>query len=157
MIRLLVIADSHGDEKVMRNILSNEQYDYSIHCGDFCIQESKIKALFDYYVGGNNDWDVEKKVEFFNIEGFNFLLKHGDDLSIFWENNPGPILDQMKKENIDVLLLGHTHRPFIEEKESHWIFNPGSIVQPRSSVASYGIIEIAKGNLNLFIKKVDEL
>ncbi|WP_455368805.1 metallophosphoesterase family protein [[Eubacterium] cellulosolvens] len=57
----------------------------------------------------------------------------------------------------DVLLLGHTHMPIKFRSNSLYLFNPGSVGQPRDRDprASYGILEIEKENVNFEIKKVN--
>jgi putative phosphoesterase len=57
----------------------------------------------------------------------------------------------------DILLLGHTHMPIEFRSNSLYLFNPGSVGQPRDSDprASYGILEIEKQNINFKIKKVN--
>ena len=57
----------------------------------------------------------------------------------------------------DILLLGHTHMPIKFRSNSLYLFNPGSVGQPRDMDprASYGILEIKKENVNFEIKKVN--
>lgn len=56
----------------------------------------------------------------------------------------------------DILLLGHTHMPIEFKFDSQYLFNPGSVGQPRDgdSRASYGILEIEGKNVNFEIKKI---
>ena len=57
----------------------------------------------------------------------------------------------------DILLLGHTHMPIKFRSNSLYLFNPGSVGQPRDRDprASYGILEIEKEKVNFKIKKVN--
>jgi putative phosphoesterase len=50
----------------------------------------------------------------------------------------------MELIDINVLLLGHTHIPFIDKQEDKLIINPGSIGQPRDKDprASYAVIDL---------------
>ena len=59
--------------------------------------------------------------------------------------------------NADVLLLGHTHIPLDFKFDSRCLFNPGSVGQPRDgdSRASYAILNIHEGNVELKIRRVD--
>ena len=54
-----------------------------------------------------------------------------------------------------VIIMGHTHRPFIKMIADKWILNPGSVGQPRddNNMASYALIDTDP--LNLEIKLVD--
>ena len=68
------------------------------------------------------------------LENLNFKLYHGtpeDSLfGRFYPDNKN-VYDWFPKEN-EVILLGHTHYPFIKKTENNgYIINPGSVGQPR--------------------------
>lgn len=69
------------------------------------------------------------------------------------------LFNYMLDINIDVLILGHTHIPFIQEKiinsKMKLILNPGSIGQPRDndSRASYIVMDLQ--NMEVKIIRVD--
>jgi putative phosphoesterase len=56
----------------------------------------------------------------------------------------------------DVLLLGHTHIPFIARDSNRILANPGSVGQPRDGDprASYGILEVNDGKVEFTLKRV---
>lgn len=72
------------------------------------------------------------------------------------------LFDYMMNSNIDILILGHTHIPFIQKKIIHsdkklMMINPGSIGQPRDGnpKASYMVIDLS--NMGVKILRVDYL
>ena len=82
-----------------------------------------------------------------NYKKFKIAVHHGapfnEDFYVFPEYVTENLL---KYDNADILILGHTHIPFIKKFESGIIINPGSVGQPRDkdSRASYAIIEPEK-------------
>lgn len=86
----------------------------------------------------------------FTASGVSIVLAHGsprDPLNEYvYPNTPQFILRGLVDESRGrVLLLGHTHVPFLQEFDSKIIANPGSIGQPRDGDprASYGILEVS--------------
>lgn len=61
----------------------------------------------------------------------------------------GEILVQ--KADCDILILGHTHRPFIQRLDSGLVVNPGSVGQPRDGNprASFAIIDTETMNADI--------
>ena len=61
----------------------------------------------------------------------------------------------MELIEVNVLLLGHTHIPFIDKSENRLIINPGSVGQPRDKDprASYAVIDLE--NLQAKIIRVE--
>ncbi len=59
--------------------------------------------------------------------------------------------------NADVLLLGHTHIPMNVRVGSSYLFNPGSVGQPRDrdARASYAFLDIEESGSKFEVKKVD--
>ena len=51
-----------------------------------------------------------------------------------------------------VILLGHTHIPFLRDLAGIKVFNPGSIGQPRDgdARASYGILDLNKNVFKIY-------
>ncbi|MEE8400907.1 MAG: metallophosphoesterase family protein [Candidatus Hydrothermarchaeaceae archaeon] len=53
--------------------------------------------------------------------------------------------------NRDIIILGHTHIPFVKKIEGKLIFNPGSVGQPRDSDprASYALLDTEKKEVKI--------
>ncbi|MFW9991840.1 MAG: metallophosphoesterase family protein [Candidatus Odinarchaeota archaeon] len=88
----------------------------------------------------------------FKYKRKNFSLIHGGpsfpmdeyinpDTKNFYE-----LLPFMELTQLDYLLLGHTHKPYVRTVEEKMILNPGSVGQPRDNDprASYAIIDVDK-------------
>jgi len=56
----------------------------------------------------------------------------------------------------NLLVLGHTHKPYAIEHGDALLLNPGSVGQPRDGDprASYAIVEIVEGKISLHIHRV---
>jgi len=68
------------------------------------------------------------------------------------------LFNYMNSADIDILILGHTHIPFIRKTENTrdlMIINPGSVGQPRDGDprASYAVIDVK--NFEAEIKRID--
>lgn len=93
----------------------------------------------------------------FTIETMNFELVHGSDLdSRKFCKCQAKIEDSDEIKNgsddINFILLGHSHKPFIKTVGNTTILNPGSVGQPRdrNPKASYAVIE----NGNAYIRRI---
>lgn len=63
----------------------------------------------------------------------------------------------LKQNKVDIIVMGHTHIPFIWKSKNGMILNPGSVGQPRSgnNNANYILLELNKKNIkNASIKSV---
>ncbi len=54
---------------------------------------------------------------------------------------------ELEEAQADVLLVGHTHVPFVREIGGHWVANPGSLGQPKtgSPASQYACWETTRG------------
>lgn len=93
----------------------------------------------------------------FSIDSMNFELVHGSDLA------PGQICkyqaekslnneEREEESELNFILVGHSHKPFIKLVGNTTILNPGSVGQPRdlNPRASYAVID----NGNAYIRRV---
>lgn len=92
----------------------------------------------------------------FDVDDITVAMFHGSPRSldeyVFEEDVDASLIDS---EGVDVMILGHTHVPFVKSFGSRMVVNPGAVGQPRDSDkrASFAIIDssIMKGT----IKRVD--
>lgn len=106
--------------------------DHILHAGDIG-QPSIIHALEEIdpvtAVAGNTDepgfrYPLIKTVE---LGGFRFLLNH-----IVNPHSPEDSLrERLQQEQPDVVVFGHTHKPFCERLHGALFFNPGSAGKSR--------------------------
>ncbi|MFW9903761.1 MAG: metallophosphoesterase family protein [Candidatus Thorarchaeota archaeon] len=101
------------------------------------------------------------------VEDRKVLLAHGTPenkwdyfLYPFWLNEPPPeqkvTLGRWLKK-WDLVVIGHTHQPFIYKYRKKVVLNPGSVGQPRDGdpKASYAIVEINTSKIQAKIIRID--
>lgn len=145
-----VISDTHIPDSADRIPVEIfdifKEVDLIIHAGDLTSLEvldrlsqiSKVKA-----VSGNMDsWEVSKKLsgqEIIKAGKFSIGVIHG-------KGHPDGLVDFVSgqfKQNLDVIIFGHSHRPFNEKRQDTLFFNPGSPTDKVfSPYNSCGILEI---------------
>lgn len=83
----------------------------------------------------------------FNVDGFSFLLVHGSPRRIneyLFEDRPESSLKRvLEGQEVDVMLCGHTHKPYHREIDGVHIINDGSVGKPKDGDprACYAIID----------------
>ncbi|WP_283678639.1 metallophosphoesterase [Lentilactobacillus sp. Marseille-Q4993] len=137
-MKLLVMSDSHGDDEIVTELISNYQseVDGIFHCGDS--EFSKDNPLVDRLnlVKGNMDFEDFPPSIIQTIDNNRILMTHGHLQNV---NNSMLNLTLFGKENqADIVLFGHTHQAYCEMYQGMLIVNPGSISQPRGQFAQYG-------------------
>lgn len=142
MKKIGIISDTHGvlREEVLMHL---EGCDVIIHGGDIGSLEiidrlRQIAPLF--VVRGNNDqedWANEiPEIKRFEIEGIRFLLIH----------NRKEIKGKLAKEEVDIVIFGHSHKYYNEVEEDIRYFNPGSCGRKRFGLPlTMGILKIENG------------
>ena len=84
------------------------------------------------------------------LRGFKFLLVHGspaaNDDPIYIDTPMERLEELAEGVNADIILCGHTHKPFIHEVKDVHIINPGSVGRPidHDPRASYAVLTIKK-------------
>lgn len=160
-MKILVLSDSHRQEKNLFLALEKEKPDLLIHLGDSEGAENKIENMVDcdlLMVAGNNDFFSkladEKEVVLSKTRA---LLTHGHTygVSLGVEN----IKMEAKSRNCKIVMFGHTHKPYYENKDNIIVLNPGSISYPRQTgrKPSYAVINIDKNeNIDVEIKYIED-
>lgn len=146
-MKILIVSDTHGCLAKLEEALEREEpIDRLIHLGDVEGDEDYIRALTDAevdMVAGNNDY-------FSNLPGEK-LLKIGKHQILITHGHfyrPGMGVEMLRREGLergaDIVMYGHTHRPFLEKKNGLTVLNPGSLTYPRQEgrKPSYMIMEI---------------
>ena len=130
MTTIGIISDNHGDWSP--NIAKAlEGVDAIIHAGDIGPYQiiSKMESIAPTTaVLGNTDGDLPiKEIEVANIGKKKFFVQHIVDP----HQLEGPLRARLDKVNPDVVVFGHTHKPFREILGSILFLNPGSVTRPR--------------------------
>jgi len=132
-----LISDTHGLlRKEVIEILNN--CELIIHTGDigkFEVIESLKKISYVEYIRGNCDKDknIAKEDKIIDVYNNRIYLIH--DIS--------KIKVDLKKENIDIVVYGHSHKHNIYEEDGILYINPGSVGPKRFKLPTY----MAKLNL----------
>ena len=133
-MRVLVMSDSHGNWRNIEGVVNQVgKIDMLIHCGDVENDEDFIREIADcpvHIVAGNCDYGYDLPAsDTFMVGDYTVMACHGH---MFYVHGSTMYLKEYARKNsIDVVMFGHTHRPYIEIDEDVTILNPGSIAYPR--------------------------
>jgi putative phosphoesterase len=140
-VRVLVTSDSHGNGKLLNQIVQREQADNVIHCGDFCTEQKSLPAVPLTVVRGNCDFEEVPNEAQITLAGFRFFVTHGHRYQVKSSLLPLSLLAQ--EHGADIVCFGHSHFPLCEQEEKKLFLNPGSIVQPRGyAVPTYIVLNL---------------
>ena len=127
MTRIAVFSDLHGgSEQRMQEAF--ERYDYVVFLGDGLM---KIRHFeFEYpekflFVRGNCDgYDETPLRRILDFDGVRVMLTHGHEERV--KCGLLTLAAEAKKEQVNVALFGHTHRPEVVSVEGVLLVNPGT-------------------------------
>lgn len=160
-MKIGVVSDTHGKFLPQQMIDDFKNVDFIIHAGDIGnIAEYKlfasmkeIKAVY----GNMDDSDVCSKLpkrQIIACGKFRIGLFHGEGSS---KNLFNRVKAEFKNDNVDVVVFGHSHKPFNEKIGNVFYFNPGS---PTDKIfapyCSYGILDVAEDGISGRIIRVEE-
>jgi putative phosphoesterase len=145
MVKIGVISDTHDRLEAIDTALQyfvRQGIETVIHCGDWKSLSSLVYFteraaelnLKVYGVLGNNDTDVEGFILFAKTMTTHVRLEEGilelniDDKRIaVYHGHHAPTLRKVRTDDsYDIVCLGHTHKPLIENVDSILLVNPGS-------------------------------
>ena len=148
-MKILVFSDSHGDTKLMYEILDllSDKIQMVLFSGDNIDDIIDYTYIFDgipvHYAAGNCETryfePMDKEIE---VWGKKIFITHGHKYSI--KSGHDVIVSEAKARGADICVYGHSHSPEIFEEQGIFFMNPGSISLPRgiSNYPTYGIIDI---------------
>ncbi|HHZ00978.1 MAG TPA: metallophosphoesterase [Tissierellia bacterium] len=162
-MKILVISDSHNVilDSQIEDIKKEGPFDLLIHCGDKYGDAAKFGEKLNIEkilnMPGNCDFDYNflgSKLSITEeIEGKKFFITHGH--MYFVKTDLSKLMAYARKNKIDVVVYGHTHKSQNKFIDNILYFNPGSTVFPKDGKASFGIIEIKEGNINSSIVSME--
>lgn len=149
-MKILVVSDSHGDERNIERMLQIEKKaDLMLHLGDVCGSESHIESICNFpvkMIAGNNDWYSNlPNEERLTIMGKKIWMTHGHDYGVYYDYED--LYQKALEQHIDIVMFGHVHRPVFEQRAGVTLINPGSISLPRQKDrrCSYMVITVDAG------------
>ncbi len=154
-MKILVFSDSHGNREDMVLAVEAQRPDAVFHLGDCWRDAEDIACAFPnlplYQVPGNCDWfqvdgvPTEKVVILGRVR---FMLCHGHVFGV--KSGYSTAVDRARRAEADVLLCGHTHRPYFEQFGSVQVFNPGSV----RDGGTYGVITVENGMASCSVQHI---
>ncbi len=133
-MKIGVISDTHDylDPKVPALF---EGMDHILHAGDIglpwlILQLENIAPVTA--VLGNTDVGLNyRETEMIELGGRKFIIHHIVDI----QSPTAPIKRRIIRENPDVVVFGHTHKPLSQQIEKTLYFNPGYAGKSRFGLA----------------------
>ena len=148
-MKILIVSDTHGKHDMLeRAIAKVKSFDMFIHIGDIEGGESYIESLLDcemHMIRGNNDFfsalPPEKE---FRIGPHKVFITHGHNHLVLV--NPNRVREAGKLRHADIVMFGHTHRPYLEVSKDITLLNPGSLTYPRQEgrKGSYMVMNVGE-------------
>lgn len=156
-MKILIVSDTHRKNDNYFKLVERVHPDMVIHCGDSEGSEyalSQAAGCPVQIVMGNNDFfcDLPRELEFY-VEDLKVWVTHGHNYYV--SMNLETLKSEAKHRGVDVVMFGHTHKPFLEISEDLVVLNPGSLSYPRQEgrKATYAMMEIDKqGNAHYWLK-----
>lgn len=129
-MRILVFSDSHGRVGPMQDMVETYGADAVFHLGDVARDGDQLAQLYPklpfYRVAGNCDWSLQgtelERVAY--LEGKTVLYLHGHTRQV--KSGPRMAVQAAQELGAELLLFGHTHRPFCQRYDGLLAVNPGA-------------------------------
>ncbi len=134
--KVLVISDTHGRTKNLEKILPQVQpLDQLLHLGDVGNDVDYIEVIAECpccFVAGNNDFYSNLPRErMIKLNDVPIFMTHGH---YHYVNARKDIIRSAAvQRGATIALFGHTHVPYMEEKDGILVANPGSLSLPRQA------------------------
>lgn len=146
-MKILIVSDTHGRHSNLDEVLEREgAIDMLLHLGDIEGEECYIEeiAQWPYHmIAGNNDifshLSKDKEVK---IGKYKIWMTHGHNYMV--NMNTERLRWAATARDVDIVLFGHTHRPYLDVDGKPMVVNPGSISYPRQEgrKPSYMVLNI---------------
>jgi len=163
MTIILVLSDAHIPDRafelstaIREFIEQHKPFDIVVYAGDFTGYEfyEYVKSLGKsfYGVAGNMDFlDLPEYVTF-RVHGIKFGVIHGDQ--VYPRGNIAKLTRIAKRLQVQVLVSGHTHSPFIVFEGGVLHLNPGSVTGVPSGgggslIPSFMIVKVSGSRLEI--------
>ena len=169
-MKLLIVSDIHGSGYYANKILEivkRENPNKIVLLGDLYYHGPRNDLTKEYSpkevakilnslkddilaVRGNCDAEVDQMISEFELKDYIYTEVNG--LKVFFTHGHKYNIDNLPKEEIDMLIYGHFHTGFIKEKDGIIFANAGSISLPKNGTKnSYLILD----ERNIILKDVD--
>ncbi|MFD2369916.1 metallophosphoesterase [Brevibacillus sp. GCM10020057] len=138
---ILVMSDSHGLVREVKQAVDRHQVDRILHCGDFCVDHSREPFSRMTLVRGNcdtaRDVPVEQQTKWRDLH---ILQTHGHLFGV--KSSLLRLHYRAEETGANVVVFGHSHVPVCGVQRDILFLNPGSLQLPRGfDVPTYAILE----------------
>ena len=148
-MKVLIVSDTHGREQNLAEALEQTgPIDQLIHLGDVEGGAEHIRELAGdapaAIIAGDNDFFCDLPNErIFTLGGHRIFMTHGH--GYFVHSGTLYLKREARKKGADIVMFGHTHKPYMEEDNELLVLNPGSLSLPRQEGhrPTYIVMEIA--------------
>lgn len=151
---LAIISDTHGtdDHRLTgRTLEAVREADHVVHAGDFTT-EAVLDAIegeagrLTAVTGNNETTGVRARLPStatLEWEGYRFVVAHGH------EHSATALGLLARQEGADVVVVGHSHRPEINDLDDALLVNPGSYADPRRYRPAHAELDVVAGGLRI--------
>jgi putative phosphoesterase len=151
MKRIIVLSDTHIPLVVpklpARIVKELKKADMCLHAGDYVDMKviRDIQRYTDFHgVHGNmDDEKLRKKLPeklLLKVESVKIGMTHGSGAPVGIRERVAAVFE---KDEVDIVIFGHSHQAYMERHDGRLYFNPGSATDIfYTRVNTFGIIEI---------------
>lgn len=133
-MRIMIVSDTHGRHGNLDVALEREgKIDMLLHMGDVEDGEDYIEAVAEcpvHMLAGNNDFfsylPGEKEIK---IGKYRVFMTHGHGYYV--SMNTQRLRREAAARDVQIVMFGHTHKPYLDLDGEVVVLNPGSISYPR--------------------------
>ncbi len=148
-MKVLIVSDTHGRHTNLDMALEREgKIDMLLHMGDVEGDEHYIEGIVEcpvHVLAGNNDYfsylPREKEI---TVGGYRVFMTHGHNYYVSMDTRR--LREEARTRGVDIVMFGHTHKPYIDLEGDVMVINPGSLCYPRQEGrrGTYIIMEIGQ-------------
>ena len=142
-MKILVVSDSHGDEKILKELVNTyPNMDYYLHAGDSGLDRDSLYP-FESVKGNTDYYPFDELIRIYTPMGY-LLMKH----------KPSFTNEQIKDNKF--LVNGHTHQYKFYIEGDKVFLNPGSTTLPRDNTnGTFMIMDINEGSSSIIIYDIE--
>jgi len=157
---VLILSDSHGHMEPVRQAVERTKPDAIIHLGDYYRDGQRVGEMYPeipiHCIPGNCDmvYGVERE-KVIMLEGHSVFLCHGDHYGV--KSSLNDLMEHINTMRAELVLFGHTHQPYIENRGNVMLVNPGSIgAPPKAGAFAYAVACLEEGKcIQVSLKRLD--
>jgi putative phosphoesterase len=146
-MKIILVSDTHGHDELLEKVaLIESRSDIFLHAGD-----SNSSNIFPFQVvKGNCDVGIDyPSIIYIDTPYGKLKLMHGHQFMQFHSFNAQRVKESIEKENVKILVYGHTHIQKVLEIEGYYLINPGAL---NNKTMEYLVLEVSETEV-LVIKK----